>query len=51
MEPLFVERVESSFFHNAAIFPPDAAEFDSALLMRGVQHEWHVRGRMLSHPE
>jgi hypothetical protein len=51
MEPLIVERVESSFFHNAAIFPPDAAEFDSALLMRGIQHEWHARGRMLSYHE
>ena len=47
MEPLFVERVESSFFHNTEVFPPGAAEFDSALLMRGIQHEWHARGRML----
>jgi len=51
MEPLFVERVESSFFHNTAIFPPGAAEFDSALLMRGIQHEWRGRGRMRCHPE
>jgi hypothetical protein len=51
MEPLLVERIESSFFHNAAIFPTGAAEFDSALLMRGIQHEWHACGRMLSHPE
>lgn len=51
MEPLFVERVESSFFHNPAIFPPGAAEFDSALLMRGIQHEWHGRGRMCCHLE
>jgi hypothetical protein len=47
MESLFVERIESSFFHNAALFPPGAAGFDSALLMRGIQHEWHGRGRML----
>jgi len=51
MEPLVVERVESSFFHNPAIFPPGAAEFDSALLMRGIQHEWHGRGRMLCGPK
>lgn len=51
MEPLIVERVESSFFQNAAIFPSGAAEFDSALLMRGIQHEWHGRGRMLCQPE
>jgi len=51
MEPLIGERVESNFFHDTAIFPPGAAEFDSALLMRGIQHEWHGRGRMLCHPE
>jgi hypothetical protein len=47
MEPLVVERVESSFFENATLFPPGTAEFDSALLMRGIQHEWHGRGRMV----
>ena len=46
VEPLIVEHIESSFFHNATLFPPGAAEFDSALLMRGIQHEWHGRGRM-----
>jgi hypothetical protein len=46
MEPLCVERVESSFFDNPDLFPPGAAEFDSALLMRGIRHEWHGRGRM-----
>ena len=51
MEPLVVERVESSFFQNPALFPPSAAEFDSALLMRCIQHEWHGRGRMLCHHE
>ncbi len=51
MQPLVVERVESSFFHNTEIFAPGAAEFDSALLMRGIQHEWHGRGRMLCHSE
>ena len=47
MEPLIVERVESSFFDNTSLFPLDAVQFDSALLMRGIQHEWHARGRML----
>lgn len=49
MEPLIVERVESSFFDNPSAFPPGAVEFDSALLMRGIRHEWHARGRMLCH--
>jgi hypothetical protein len=47
MEPLVAERVESSFFDDKTIFPPGTIKFDSALLMRGIQHEWHARGRML----
>lgn len=47
MESLAVERVESSFFDDTLVFPAGSAEFDSALLMRGIQHEWHGRGRML----
>ena len=46
MEPLIVERVESSFFDNRNTFPPGSVEFDSAFLMRGIEHEWHARGRM-----
>jgi hypothetical protein len=48
MEPLVVERVESSFFSDTSLFPPGTVEFDSALVMRGIQHEWHARGRMFS---
>ena len=47
MEPLIVERVESSFFDNHDAFPPGSIEFDSAFVMRGIKHEWHGRGRML----
>jgi Uncharacterized conserved protein (COG2071) len=38
--PLTVETVESSFFENGHLFPSGAAEFDNALLMRGIRHEW-----------
>jgi hypothetical protein len=41
--PLAVERVESSFFENRNLFPPGAVEFDCALLMRGIPHEWRAR--------
>lgn len=41
-EPLFIERVESSFFDDRQRFPAGSIEFDSALLMRGIQHEWRV---------
>lgn len=39
--PLQIESLHSAFFENAALFPPGSAEFDSALLMRGIPHEWH----------
>lgn len=41
--PLTVERVESSFFEDRSLFPKGSAEFDCALLMRGIEHEWHGR--------
>lgn len=41
--PLSVERVESSFFENRKLFPAGSVEFDCALLMRNIKHEWHER--------
>lgn len=41
MESLAVSKVESSFFDDAAAFPPGSIEFDCALLMRAIEHEWH----------
>jgi hypothetical protein len=46
MEPLVVEQVESGFFANAGWFPPGSVEFDGALLMRNIAHEWHACGRL-----
>jgi hypothetical protein len=43
VEPLAMESVASSFFENERLFPKGSIEFDSALLMRGIRHEWHVR--------
>ena len=45
--PLDVSCVESSFFadpghFSAGHFSAGATEFDNALLMRAVEHEWHV---------
>lgn len=48
MQPLAVEHVESSFFDSPALFPPGSARFDSALLMRDLEHEWHGRGCLCS---
>ena len=41
VEPLEVEDVRSSFFEDVSLFPKGSIEFDCALLMRGIDHEWH----------
>jgi hypothetical protein len=43
VQPLAAERVESSFFDDRTLFPQGSVEFDCALLMRGIDHEWHGR--------
>ncbi len=40
VEPLAVEKVESSFFANPRLFPEGSVKFDCALLMRDIKHEW-----------
>jgi hypothetical protein len=51
MEPLIVERIESSFFDDRTVFPKASVQFDSAFIMRGIEHEWHARGRMFRNNE
>jgi hypothetical protein len=46
VEPLAVEAVHSSFFENPAHFPPGSLQFDCALLMRDIDHEWHGRAAL-----
>jgi Uncharacterized conserved protein (COG2071) len=46
VQPLAVDKVESSFFEDRALFPAGSVEFDCALLMRGIEHEWHGRRRL-----
>jgi len=43
VSPLHVQHLESSFFFDRHRFPPGSVEFDDALLMRNVEHRWHVR--------
>ena len=43
VQPLAVDEVQSSFFDNRDAFPDGAATFDNALLMRGIDHQWHSR--------
>jgi hypothetical protein len=40
VEPLEVEHVHSSFYSNPSLFPPGTVEFDCALVMRDIDHEW-----------
>ena len=42
VQPLAVEEVSSSFFDDETLFPPGSARFDNALIMRGIEHEWHA---------
>jgi hypothetical protein len=41
VEPLDVRRAYSSYFSDEAKFPKGSIEFDNALIMRNVNHEWH----------
>ena len=40
MDALAVQSVSSSYFDDVRRFPHGSVQFDSALLMRGIQHEW-----------
>jgi len=42
VEPLDVSDIYSSYFSNETKFPKGTVEFDHALIMRNVEHEWHT---------
>jgi hypothetical protein len=42
VEPLQVDDVQSSYFSDETRFPRGSVEFDCALVMRNVGHEWHT---------
>jgi hypothetical protein len=48
VEALEVASVRSSFFEHKATFPAGTVEFDCALLMRNVEHEWRRLPRLRS---
>jgi hypothetical protein len=45
-EPLVIDEVHSNVFEDEALFPRGSIEFDCALLMRGIEHEWHGKGEL-----
>lgn len=40
VQPLNVECIRSSFFEDKNIFPEGSIQFDNALLMENISHEW-----------
>ena len=43
VESLDVENIQSSYFEDTTRFPVGTVEFDCALLMRDIVHQWHGR--------
>ncbi len=41
VDPLGVRRASSSWLEDTSRFPSGSVEFDNALIMRDVTHEWH----------
>jgi hypothetical protein len=50
VRPIAIDQVESSFFANQARFPAGSVEFDHALIMRDVPHQWHQDKDLLATP-
>ena len=48
VEPLALDRVESSFFEDRRLFSAQAIRFDCALVMRDIPHEWHAHEQLES---
>ena len=46
VKPLDVESAESSYFNDKTRFPSGSLEFDCALLMRNIDHEWQAAPEM-----
>ena len=40
---LAIDEAQSAFFDDVSRFPAGSATLDCALLMRGIEHEWHSR--------
>jgi hypothetical protein len=42
VQPLIMQNIHSSFYENETLFPKGSIEFDNALLMTNVEHEWQT---------
>ena len=50
IEPLSMLHVDSSFFDDTRRFPAGTVEFDSAFVMRQIQHQWHTQAPLSCGP-
>jgi hypothetical protein len=48
VSPLNVHRIRSAYFDDRSLFPSSSIEFDHALLMRDIAHEWHSVPEMMA---
>ena len=46
VSPLMVNYVRSAYFDDRSLFPHGSIQFDHALLMRDIPHEWHSEPTM-----
>lgn len=46
VEPLEIQSVSSTFFDDTSRFPDGTIQFDCALLMQNIEHEWRVLPRL-----
>jgi len=51
VKPLEVLSVSSSFFEDEKVFPKGSVEFDHALLMANIKHEWHSLDEIVQNQE
>jgi hypothetical protein len=50
LRALLVEHASSSWLGDPRLFPDGAVQFDSALCMHDVPHEWRAHGRLVAAP-
>jgi uncharacterized protein YqjF (DUF2071 family) len=51
LRALSISEVESSFFANQKRFPKGSIQFDHALIMRDLRHEWHKADDLYTAPK
>ena len=51
VEALAVTTARSSYFDDGARFPSGSVEFDHALIMRDILHEWHQAEDLYAIPQ